>query len=556
MNRFPYPTMRDRFDLRAYFVVGPDDTKGRPVADVVAAALRGGATFIQLRAKHADARELTAMAEAIAAVIAQAGKADTVAFVIDDRVDAAWQCRELGIKVDGVHIGQDDMMPEQARALLGPDAIIGLSAETLPHIKTANALPDGTIDYIGAGPLHYTATKPDAAAVEADGTKHALGIAGAQLLCEASRYPVVVGGGVHADDVPALARTAADGWFVVSAIAAADDPERATRELLQAWIAVRGDARHGVAASAASHLQSDAAAPPQCGAAMFDVKQPHGLPPVLTVAGSDSSGGAGIQADLKTMLANGVFGMSAITSLTAQNTTGVRAVQNADPSILADQIDAVFEDIPPMAVKIGMVSSAALIETIADRLTAHQARNIVLDPVMVATSGAKLIDDDAVAALTTRLFPLATVITPNMPETEALLEQALQERSSANDDPAARLLSEGIRAEADMETAARTLAEHFGCAVLVKGGHGVKDANDVLVEPDGTATWFTSPRIDNPNTHGTGCTLSSAIASHLALGETLPQAVRSAKDYLTGALAEQLDLGHGSGPMDHAWRWH
>lgn len=555
MNRSPYPTMRDRFDLRAYFVVGPDDTKGRPVADVVATALRGGATFIQLRAKHADARDLTAMAEAIAAVIAQAGKADTVAFVIDDRVDAAWQCRELGIKVDGVHIGQDDMAPGQARALLGPDAIIGLSAETLPHIEAANALPSGTIDYIGAGPLHYTATKPDAAAVEADGTKHALGIAGAQLLCEASRYPVVVGGGVHADDVPALARTAADGWFVVSAIAAADDPERATRELVQAWTAVRGAARHGVAASAASHPQSDVAAPLQCGAAMFDVEQPHGLPPVLTVAGSDSSGGAGIQADLKTMLANGVFGMSAITSLTAQNTTGVRAVQNADPSILADQIDAVFEDIPPMAVKIGMVSSAALIETIADRLTAHQARNIVLDPVMVATSGAKLIDDDAVAALTTRLFPLATVITPNMPETEALLAQAMQERTSEDDTESARLLSEGIRTEADMETAARTLAKHFGCAVLVKGGHGIKDANDVLVEPDGTATWFTSPRIDNPNTHGTGCTLSSAIASHLALGETLPQAVRSAKEYLTGALAEQLDLGHGAGPMDHAWRW-
>ena len=454
-----------------------------------------------------------------------------------------------------MHIGQDDMAPGQARALLGPDAIIGLSAETLPHIEAANALPSGTIDYIGAGPLHYTATKPDAAAVEADGTKHALGIAGAQLLCEASRYPVVVGGGVHADDVPALARTAADGWFVVSAIAAADDPERATRELVQAWTAVRGAARHGVAASAASHPQSDVAAPPQCGAAMFDVKQPHGLPPVLTVAGSDSSGGAGIQADLKTMLANGVFGMSAITSLTAQNTTGVRAVQNADPAILADQIDAVFEDIPPMAVKIGMVSSVALIETIADRLTAHQARNIVLDPVMVATSGAKLIDDDAVAALTTRLFPLATVITPNMPETEALLAQAMQERTSEDDTESARLLSEGIRTEADMETAGRTLAKHFGCAVLVKGGHGIKDANDVLVEPDGTATWFASPRIDNPNTHGTGCTLSSAIASHLALGETLPQAVRSAKEYLTGALAEQLDLGHGAGPMDHAWRW-
>ena len=552
MNRFPYPTMRECFDLRAYFVVGPDDTKGRPVTDVVAAALRGGATFVQLRAKHADARDLTAMAEAIAAVIAQAGKADTVAFVIDDRADVAWQCRQLGIKIDGVHIGQDDMMPEQARAMLGPDAIIGLSAETLQHIATANALPDGVVDYIGAGPLHYTATKPEAAAVEADGTKHALGIAGAQLLCEASRYPVVVGGGVHTDDIPALARTTAAGWFVVSAIAAADDPESATRQLISAWTAIRGEQRHGYAAAGIAAPTASSSIPflPH-----WRTKQPHGLPPVLTVAGSDSSGGAGIQADLKTMMANGVFGMSAITSLTAQNTTGVRAVQNADPAILADQIDAVFEDIPPMAVKIGMVSSAALIETIADRLTAHQARNIVLDPVMVATSGAKLIDDDAVAALTTRLFPLATVITPNMPETEALLAQTMQERTSEDDTEFTRLLSEGIRTEADMETAARTLAEHFGCAVLVKGGHGIKDANDVLVEPDGTVTWFTSPRIDNPNTHGTGCTLSSAIASHLALGETLPQAVRSAKDYLTGALAEQLDLGHGSGPMDHAWRW-
>lgn len=552
MNRFPYPTMRECFDLRAYFVVGPDDTKGRPVTDVVAAALRGGATFVQLRAKHADARELTDMARAIANVIDSAGKADTVAFVIDDRADVAWQCRQLGIKIDGVHIGQDDMMPEQARAMLGPDAIIGLSAETLQHIATANALPDGVVDYIGAGPLHYTATKPEAAAVEADGTKHALGIAGAQSLCDASRYPVVVGGGVHTDDIPALARTTAAGWFVVSAIAAADDPESATRQLISAWAAIRGEQRHGYAAAGIAAPTASSSIPflPH-----WRTKQPHGLPPVLTVAGSDSSGGAGIQADLKTMMANGVFGMSAITSLTAQNTTGVRDVQNAEPRVLAEQIDAVFEDIPPMAVKIGMVSSADLIETIAERLSAHQARNIVLDPVMVATSGAKLIDDDAVVALTSKLFPLATVITPNMPETEALLEQALQERSSANDDPAARLLSEGIRAEADMETAARTLAEHFGCAVLVKGGHGVKDANDVLVEPDGAVTWFTSPRIDNPNTHGTGCTLSSAIASHLALGETLPQAVRSAKDYLTGALAEQLDLGHGAGPMDHAWRW-
>ena len=276
---------------------------------------------------------------------------------------------------------------------------------------------------------------------------------------------------------------------------------------------------------------------------------------LLTIAGSDSSGGAGIQADLKTFAAHGCYGMSVITAVTAQNTTGVTAIQNIDPEVVEAQIDAVFQDIRVDGVKVGMVSNSALIRAIAQKMQQYAPPVLVVDPVMVATSGAKLIDDDAVAALTTRLFPLTTVITPNMPETEALLAQTMQERTSEDDTESTRLLSEGIRTEADMETAARTLAEHFGCAVLVKGGHGIKDANDVLVEPDGTVTWFTSPRIDNPNTHGTGCTLSSAIASHLALGETMPQAVRSAKEYLTGALAEQLDLGHGAGPMDHAWRW-
>ncbi|OZG60516.1 hydroxymethylpyrimidine/phosphomethylpyrimidine kinase [Bifidobacterium lemurum] len=260
------------------------------------------------------------------------------------------------------------------------------------------------------------------------------------------------------------------------------------------------------------------------------------LPAVLTIAGSDSSGGAGIQADLKTMLANGVFGMSAITALTAQNTTGVRSVQDTDPNILADQIDAVFDDIRPVAVKIGMVSSTVLIETIADRLAEHRAANVVLDPVMVATSGAKLIGDDAVDALTAMLFPLATVITPNIPEAEALTDASITTRE-------------------DMEAAGLRLATQYGCAALIKGGHGTNDASDVLVEPDGTLTWFEGVRVDNPNTHGTGCTLSSAIASNLAKGLPLPLAVKSAKDYLTGALRAMLDLGHGSGPMDHAWAW-
>jgi len=260
------------------------------------------------------------------------------------------------------------------------------------------------------------------------------------------------------------------------------------------------------------------------------------LPPVLSIAGSDSSGGAGIQADLKTMLANGVFGMTAIAALTAQNTTGVTMVTNTPPEMLAAQIDAVFEDIPPVAVKIGMVSSAEL---------------VVLDPVMVATSGAKLIEDDAIAALTSKLFPLATVITPNMPETQVLCDLAVEQGAGAIDYEN----GESISTENDMVTAGHLLAGHFGCAVLVKGGHGTHDASDVLVEPDGKITWFRSRRINNPNTHGTGCTLSSAIASHLALGEALPTAVDHAKLYLTGALEAQLDLGHGSGPMDHAWKW-
>ena len=289
------------------------------------------------------------------------------------------------------------------------------------------------------------------------------------------------------------------------------------------------------------------------------------LAPVLSIAGSDSSGGAGIQADLKTMLANGVFGMTAIAALTAQNTTGVTMVTNTPPEMLAAQIDAVFEDIPPVAVKIGMVSSVELINVIADRLIAHDATNIVLDPVMVATSGAKLIEDDAIAALTSKLFPLATVITPNMPETQALCELAVEQGADAIDYEN----GESISSKNDMVTAGHMLAGHFGCAVLVKGGHGTQDASDVLVkgghgtqdasdvlvEPNGKVTWFRARRINNPNTHGTGCTLSSAIASHLALGETLPEAVDSAKLYLTGALEAQLDLGHGSGPMDHAWKW-
>lgn len=253
----------------------------------------------------------------------------------------------------------------------------------------------------------------------------------------------------------------------------------------------------------------------------------------LTIAGSDSSGGAGIQADIKTMMANGVYAMSAVTALTAQNTTGVTGIMEVTKDFLGEQLDNVFTDIYPDAVKIGMVSSSQLIEQIADKLTEYGAKNIVVDPVMVATSGAKLINDEAVQSLKERLLPVATVITPNIPEAEVLYGQP-------------------ISSEQDMEAAARYIGDNFHCAVLCKGGHQINDANDLLYI-DGRLQWFKGKRIDNPNTHGTGCTLSSAIASNLAKGFSLEEAVERSKDYISGALMAMLDLGKGSGPMNHAF---
>lgn len=251
----------------------------------------------------------------------------------------------------------------------------------------------------------------------------------------------------------------------------------------------------------------------------------------LTIAGSDSSGGAGIQADIKTMTANGVYAMSAITALTAQNTTGVYGILEVTPEFLANQLDCIFTDIRPDAVKTGMVSSSALIEVIAQKLTQYKAKNLVIDPVMVATSGAKLISDEAIETLKGKLLGLATLITPNIPEAQVL---------SGMD----------IRTAEDMERAAKAIYEAYGCAVLCKGGHQLNDANDLLYSKEG-ARWYHGRRIANPNTHGTGCTLSSAIVSNLAKGYSLDEAVERAKAYISGALAAMLDLGKGSGPMNH-----
>jgi len=251
----------------------------------------------------------------------------------------------------------------------------------------------------------------------------------------------------------------------------------------------------------------------------------------LTIAGSDSSGGAGIQADIKTMTMNGVYAMSVITALTAQNTMGVTAISEVTPEFLKSQLDAVFEDIRPDAVKIGMVSSAKLIGVVAERLKFHCAENIVVDPVMVSTSGSRLLQSDAVATLTEQLLPIATLVTPNIPEGEVLWENEIKDRK-------------------DMQSAAKKIGDRYNVAVLLKGGHSVCDADDLLYF-DGEFRWFKGARIENPNTHGTGCTLSSAIASNLAKGFSITDSIVRAKEYISGALSAQLDLGKGSGPLMH-----
>ncbi len=253
----------------------------------------------------------------------------------------------------------------------------------------------------------------------------------------------------------------------------------------------------------------------------------------LTIAGSDCSGGAGIQADIKTMTANGVFAESVITALTSQNTTGVFGVFESSPEFVTQQLDAVFTDIYPDAVKIGMVSSAPIIKSIAEGLKKYEAKNIVIDPVMVSTSGSKLLQDDAISTLEEALFPLATLLTPNIPEAEILSDIK-------------------INSAEDMTKAAEIIGKKYNAAVLLKGGHSINDANDLLYS-NGEFKWFSGKRIDNPNTHGTGCTLSSAIASNLAKGKSLEESVESAKAYISGALAAMLDLGKGSGPMNHAF---
>lgn len=460
---------------------------GEKLSEACEKALRGGATCIQLRDKELTGEALLAEAREIKEVCSRYG----APFIMNDDVETA-----LAAGADGLHLGQEDLAGCLAGAgncssgnlkellHLPASMLLGISAHTA---EEALAAERAGADYLGVGAVFATGTKDDA---------HTLSEEDLQAIRGAVDLPLVGIGGLTAENIPALGGRGLSGFAVVSAIFRAQDKELAAREL--------------------SGIINTVLAPP-----------------VLSVAGSDSSGGAGIQADLKTMTALGVYGMTAVAALTAQNTVGVTGAVTTEPSFLAAQMKAVFEDIPPRAVKTGMIPSAELVRTIASELRKYRAVNVVVDPVMVATSGAVLAEDEAVSAMKQDLFPLARVITPNIPETE-------------------RLLGRSVKSRADMEQAAVTLGEKCGCAVLVKGGHSLADADDVLFDSlTGSVRWLYGKRIESVNTHGTGCTLSSAIASFLALGWPLPAAVRWAKDYLSSALSAGFNLGRGSGPLYH-----
>lgn len=448
---------------------------GERLADVVEELLKAGVTCVQLREKEADDAWILQEAIELKALCSRYG----VPLIINDRPDLA---KKAG--ADGVHVGLSDMGIEKARQFLGDGYLIGGSAH---NVEEALAAQKSGADYIGCGAVFGSNTKSDVTTLSVEVLKS---------ICHAVSIPVVAIGGIGLDNIAMLSGSGIDGVAVISALFAAENKTKAVKDLLDRVNALQ-------------------------------------MRTALTIAGSDSSGGAGIQADIKTMTAHGVYAMSAIAALTAQNTTGVYGIEEVSPDFLGKQLDCIFTDIYPDAVKIGMLSSVALIRITAQKLLQYQAKHIVLDPVMVSTSGSRLIQEEAVQVMQKELFPLAELVTPNIPETEVLTGISVEN-------------------ETDMEQAARIIYERFHCAVLCKGGHRVSDANDLFYGAEGPV-WLRGERIDNPNTHGTGCTLSSAIASNLAKGYGVVEAVRRAKEYLSGALRAQLSLGKGAGPVYHMY---
>lgn len=481
--------MKPTLDLRLYLVTDARMMPYHRLEKTLEALIRkGGVSAVQLRDKTTKARELVDVARRLKAILRPSG----VPLIVNDRVDVA-----LAAAADGVHLGQEDLPVREARRLIGPHGIVGVSIESPDRTPPASA---AGADYVAVSPVFgiSTPTNPHTP----------FGLDGIAAVRARTELPLVGIGGVNAETARAVVEAGADGVAVVSAILAAPDPVDAAARIALAVEGARAE--------------------------------PDRIPNVLTIAGSDSGGGAGVQADLKTFSALGTYGASVVTALTAQNTQMVFALHDVPAAFVAAQLDAVFEDLEIHAVKIGMLSQESIIRVVAAALARHRPAHVVLDPVMVAKSGARLLAPEAVDALVTELIPWATVLTPNLAETGVLLRRKAPESLS------------------EMEGAALALAER-GSDVLVKGGHldGVQSV-DVLVHA-GQVMRYAAPRISTRNTHGTGCTLSSAIAAHLARGLSVPAAVDAAKRYVARAIgaAAHLTVGSGHGPVHHffaLWR--
>ena len=493
--------MKNPFDLSLYLVTDRPLSGGRDMAWIVREAAAGGVTMVQLREKECSTAEFIALARELKIALQPLG----IPLIINDRVDVA-----LAVDADGVHIGQSDMPYETARALLGKEKIIGLSVETMEEVIAANALD---VDYIGISPVYATPTKTD--------TLTPFGLEGIEEVMRLSRHRCVAIGGMNRDTIGEVIARGVEGVAVVSAIVAAESPREASEELAAI---VRNHRSETSEFSEYSEHSEDSENP------YFSIKK------VLTIAGSDSGGGAGIQADIKSISANGCFAASAITAITAQNTLGVNAVEGLSIDIIEGQIEAVLSDIGADSIKIGMLHSSEVVQCVARMLRKYDIKDVVLDPVMVSTSGHKLIEDSAIEVLKTELMPMARVITPNIPEAEILL-------------------SESISKQGDLPDAARRLAEKYGVSVLLKAGHLV---NDELIDifynhETEEVVELSASRVDTRNTHGTGCTLSSALAAQLAKGLSLTEAACAAKHYINQAIIHgaHQEIGHGHGPVHH-----
>ena len=483
------------FDLSLYLVTDRTLAQGRDMSWIVREAVAGGVTMVQLREKECSTAEFVALARELKTVLQPLG----IPLIINDRIDVA-----LAVDADGVHIGQSDMPYDTARALLGKEKIIGLSVETIEEVMAANTLD---VDYIGISPVYATPTKTD--------TLTPFGLEGIEEVMRLSRHRCVAIGGMNRDTIGEVIARGIEGVAVVSAIVAADSPRQASAELVNIV------QRHRI--SNTRIIQNS----------KFKIQN---YPRVLTIAGSDSGGGAGIQADIKSISANGCFATSAITAITAQNTLGVNAIERLSVDIIEKQIDAVLSDIGADCVKIGMLHSTEVVHCVARMLRKYGVTDIVLDPVMISTSGHKLLEDSAIEALKSELIPMVRVITPNIPEAEVLL-------------------GESISKQDELPDAARRLAEKYGVSVLLKAGHLIDDELiDIFYNREsGETIALRAHHIDTRNTHGTGCTLSSAFAAQLAKGLPLTEAARAAKHYINQAIVHgaRYEIGHGHGPVAH-----